>query len=280
MAKSKYEEYLEKYGPKQTVTESIDAEIEDAGVQQAARQVQSADELPERFQGKSAAEIARSYTELESLYGKQSETVGQQRKQIDQLFQLNEQGTIVPDEKPPQEKVPVDVDALYDDADGAIRRVVREEADERVAELEQRVASFEEQARVSSLDAKHPGWRETAASPEFATWAQEQPYRLRMVHAAYAGDTDAADDVLSMYADASGSASVAQADLDRQQALKNATLTSPQAPSTNPEAEEFSRSALLDTRIRAKKGDSEAENWLVANAESIRQAYAEGRITD
>ena len=82
-----YAEYRAKYQePKATDDDALTTQIDEAAQAQTARE-QAADNLPERFAGKTAAEIAASYSELESAYGRQSQTLGDQRKQLDSLLQ-------------------------------------------------------------------------------------------------------------------------------------------------------------------------------------------------
>jgi hypothetical protein len=275
-----YKEYQAKYvTDNQEQSPDLTQQIDEAATNQAQREQAAVTEIPERFQGKSLDDVVHSYTELESAYGRMSQTIGEQRKTIDGFLEL--QGTSPISDTPQQEYVPADVDALYEDADGTIRRLAREETDARVRDLEAQLSQINANSQISELDGKHPGWRETVKEPEFVNWLQEAPYRVRLVQEADKGDFGAADDVLNMYKDTATTHRRDTVDTQRKQDLANATLQSTVPNSTtHADSETFSRVKLTDVRMRANRGDGKAEDWLKANGEQIRLAYANNRITD
>lgn len=173
------------------------------------------------------------------------------------------------------------VDDLYEDADGNIRRVVREEALSEIEELKTELNNMRLQTRLGQLHEKFPDWQTKVTTSEFQTWVQESPYRVRMVQDADAGDLDAAEEVLGMYYDNLTGTQEEDPSAVRETAgrLQDAMLES----SSPPQAEmvdTYSRSELLERRLAAKKGDLSAERWLRAHGPAISLAYEEGRIVD
>jgi len=254
---------------------SLEQEIAESGQNADARE-RAAEELsiPEKFREKSAEDIVKAYQELEKAYGKQSQTVGQLRKSVDQLLEFNSNQE--PREKEPPK--PFSVDEFYDDADGSIRRVIREETS---GELEQVKKELEETRRNNTLrefESKHPNWRETVSDPEFVNWMTDKPYRQRLAAAADNYDFDAAEELFSMYEDSRKGRGKKDTE-QRNQELRSASLESGAARQSTP-VKTFSRYDLMQKRIAAKRGDQKADMWLRENSRSIQKAYEEGRIVD
>lgn len=253
------------------IEDYISEEIDDAAEQQRERN-EKGQYVPERFKGKTVEEVATSYEELEKLYSRQSNDLGMLRQQVDQL--LNQQ--VQASSPQPEPSKPVSVDDLYEDADGNIRRIAKEETSSEIEALRKELQDMRLQSRLSQIDDKFPKWRDKVKDPEFMSWVQESPYRQRMIQDADQGDLDAAEEVLGMYYDSLKRKDKATADPAK---LRDAMLES-SSPVAADVADTFSRAELLDKRVQARKGSIAAENWLKANAEAIAQAYEEGRIVD
>jgi hypothetical protein len=264
---AKYEDY---------VKDDLDAEIDEAADQQEERSAES--NIPERFKNKTVEDVIKSYTELEALNGRQSTQLGEMRKTVDKLLELRtkseEPATPAPTKKP------VTVDDIYDNADEAVRRVVREESQSRIEELERKLQETEKQATIREAKAifegKHPDYKTTVADPAFVEWVKGSPFRLRMAQAADAGDFEAADELFSTYGELSGSKEKQRATSKRDE-IRKAGLVSSGGSSPAP-VEQYDRLKLETLRIKARRGDREAEAYLRAHGDAIREAYAEGRI--
>jgi len=265
---AKYEDY---------VKQSIEEEIDEAA--EATEQRQEEEKVPERFKGKSAEEIARAYAELEQLNSRHANELGELRKTVSQLLELQNK----PSEPAEPAKKPVTVDDLYENADDSIRRVVREESQSRIEDLEKKLQDAERKATLAearqAFESKHPDWRTTLKDPAFVEWIKASPYRVRQAQVADQGDYDAADELFSTYAEISGVKEQAQQKSSRREAVKQASLESSGGSAPTP-AEKYSRSKLEGLRIRARHGDPEAERYLQAHGQDILQAYAEGRIVN
>lgn len=267
---AKYEDYVQK-------DDELENEINEAAQESADRQEsgESGFVMPERFQGKSPEEIAKAYSELEKLNSRQAQDLGQMRKTVDEFL------TLQSDDKPkatPAEKAPVTLDDIYEDTDSAIKRGAEEAVGGRIEALERQLAEARLQSRVSELDAKFEGWRDQVQTPEFVNWINEKPYRARLAQAADAWDLDAAEELLSMYSDATGRSGTA-ARAKREKQLRDASLESGSAH-VPPSEQTFSRTELMRIRVAARHGDSEAADWLKANGDAIAVAYEQGNITD
>jgi ribosomal protein L29 len=269
---AKYEDYLQKQ-------DELEGEIQEAAEdhQERVENPDAANALPERFRDKTPEEIAASYIELEKRFSQQGNDLGTLRQTVDQFMKLQSEAATTEPTEP--EADPLSVDDIYDNPDEAIRRVVREEAGSKIEQLERQLAEERFNTQMQGLDAKYPGWREKAQSPEFLEWVQSSPYRARMAQAAdVQNDIQAADDLIGMYYELSGAAQQAQ-EFQRDQQLQQATLES-SGPEQPEMVDTFSRADLMNARIAAKRGDQQAITWLNANREAIAIAYEEGHITD
>lgn len=268
---AKYEDYVK----------DIESEIADAGQQQEqrARDAKTGRFIPDRFKDKSIEDVIQSYEELEKLNSRQSQDLGAMRKTVDQLLDIQSKAS----SPAPEPSKPVSVDDLYEDTDGVLRRVAKEEVSGEVQELRTELQQLRLERALAKLEDKFEGWQQRVQEPEFNAWVQESPYRQRMYRDADSGDFDAAEEILGMYYEQNRRQETAEEryeqEVQRQQDLNTATLesSSPAAPTSD---ETYSRHDLMEARLAAKRGDTKAERWLQAHADSIAIAYEEGRIVD
>lgn len=259
----KYDEYVK--------ANSLDQEIDEAASGEADRQ----DDLPEKFKGKSPAEIARAYQELEGAYGRSQADLSNARRSIDSMLTHTRPAV------EPEQKTPVTADDLYTNADGTLRRVVKEETDASVNALANRVQQAELRAAMAEFKAQNKDFDEIMKDPAFMEWIKASPYRVRAATAADRGDFDAAADLFSGYRDHKGRQVDERKGADRKTQARRASLeSSAPAPSRPTGGDTYSRSALMEQRIAARRGDRKAQAFLDAHGDSIEAAYREGRLTD
>lgn len=271
---ARFEDYVKK--------DQLETELAEADTQEQVRD--NASTIPERFKGKSPAEIAQAYVELEKLNSRQAQDLGSMRRTVDTLLELKSDGTSVSREAPKAEPpAPVTVDDLYQDPDKHLRRVAREETTGQIKELDEEVRDLRRENALARFDSLHPDWREIAKSPEFVNWAREAPFRMRMIAQADRFDLEAADTVINLYKAENGRKQSEQeseaAKQKRERDLRAASLESG-GPIAHESVRTFSRQDLLKKRLAAKQGSSSADAYLKANQVAIREAYEDGRITD
>ena len=278
-----YEDYAKKYGVSNE--EGLEAEIGQAQEAQAAREqvatenVESGFKMPDRFTGKSAEDIARSYAELEKLNSRQAQDLGAMRTLVDSLAQSpNPQTANV--EEPTPAHTPITVDDLYDNPDETISKVVESHpALKRLEAIERELEAKKMEAALSSFVEKHPDHEAIGGDPAFQNWVAADSTRADLFNRARAQmDTGAADALLSLYKAESGLQTV-RGEVERQTALHDGMLetpggTEPVAPAT------FSRQEWLRAMTRAKQGDLLAEEYIHQNGEAYRRALASGNVRD
>ena len=256
------------------VKDEIDNEIEDAAGGSAER---TGATIPERFKGKSAEEIAASYSELEKLNSRQAQDLGSLRRSVDELLALKSPQSDTGAEA--TSKKPITVDDVYENADETIRKVVREESSDRIEALERELQVGKAEKALAEFTVRYPTWQEDVKDPAMLNWIKDRPYRVRLAMAADQGNLDAADELFGTYYDTQKKVVTEEKKRERKQKVRDAGLESAGAgvPET---VERYSRSALMEKRIAARRGNAEAERWLNAHGDSIQQAYAEGRVVD
>lgn len=264
---AKYEDYVKKQGSQ--LSDEID---------EAARRAQErdADEgVPERFKGKSKAEIAKAWEEADRALARQGNELGSLRKSVEDLSTELRQSR----EAPRPEKTPVTLDDIYDNADGTLRRVIKEESDSRIEALEKDLQQTRLALQVAdarrTFEAAHPDYKEVIGDPEFMEWVKASTVRTQLAVVADQGNFDAANELFSTYKalkEAKVQRSAPRSTDARKVSLERSGGATPAPEKT------FSRSELQEKRIAAQRGDVQASRWLTAHDADIRAAYAEGRL--
>jgi hypothetical protein len=161
----------------------------------------TADELPEKYRGKSISDVIDMHRNAESELGRARNEVGQVRRLADELIGIRRADL---QHQPPvrQERTKLTTDALLEDPDAAVTSVIKAEAADRDASILQRTAALEAELLLTRFEKKHPDFQQTMADPKFVEWVQKSPYRARLAQGAISGDFVAADELFSLFGDA------------------------------------------------------------------------------
>jgi hypothetical protein len=228
------------------------------------------DDLPEKYQGKSAAEIAKMHRELETRLGQQSQEVGELRRAFDDMVQnsIKAQQTTTPE--PVEADDPID---FYSDPDRYIERKIAN--DPRVKQAEAIAAQMGKTEALTRLQAAHPDMQEVISSEGFKQWVGKSPYRQQMHDHANANyDFGAANELLTLYKESLGAASTVQKveKVAQKAAVKKASTGSSRsaAPGNTPK-KTYRRVDLIELhRTNPRRYE--------AMQDEIMAAYAEGRV--
>jgi hypothetical protein len=154
------------------------------------------DGIPEKFKGKSAAEIAQSYANLEAELGRKSQEVGSLRGLTDQLLELKRTEDLTNNGGQPT-PTEVTADDLLADPRNAIRTVAAEET----SQTNSRVDALEAQLALKAFEDRYPTFRQDQTDEKFQDFVQKSNYRSNLAGKAAQGDLAAADELWSAYAD-------------------------------------------------------------------------------
>jgi hypothetical protein len=227
------------------------------------------DDLPEKYQGKSAAEIAKMHRELETRLGQQSQEVGELRRAFDDMVQnsIKAQQTTTPE---PVEDDPID---FYSDPDRYIERKIAN--DPRVKQAEAVAAQMGKTEALTRLQAAHPDMQEVIGSDGFKQWVGKSPYRQQMHdHANASYDFGAANELLTLYKESLGATATVQKveKVAQKAAVKKASTGSSRsaAPGNSPK-KTYRRVDLIELhRTNPRRYE--------AMQDEIMAAYREGRV--
>ena len=156
----------------------------------APREEQS---IPEKYRGKSAAEIIQMHQNAESLLGKQSSEVGELRSIVDDF--IKSQNTSKSTN--PNEPVEDEIDFL-DDPETAMNRAIEKHPD--VRDAKELKADRAKEKALNAVLKRHPDIPEVLANEDFLKWIGGSAYRTRTFKQANETyDVDAADEIFGTW---------------------------------------------------------------------------------
>jgi len=224
-------------------------------------------EIPEKYRGKSAAELAQMHQELEKLMGRQSQEVGELRKAFDDFVVT--QAKNVPQETS-QEEDEVD---FFVDPKSAVRREI--ESHPEVQEARRVAQEYKQTNSLQLLQQKHPDVKEIVANQAFQDWISRSQFRQRLFEQADKQyDYEAADELFSLWkerADVVRKTKNAESTANRQQIKKAATGST----RSNPEGQRSKKIYRRADIRKLMKSDPDRYRDL---ADEILKAYDEGRV--
>jgi hypothetical protein len=225
------------------------------------------DDVPEKYKGKSTAEIVRMHQEAEKLLGKQSGEVGELRSVVDSYIQTQLDSTT----PPKQETEDEDID-FFSDPDKAVERAIANHPSIKKAEASN--LNNQRQAAQSKLQSRHPDMNEIVQDGKFVDWIKSSKIRTQLfAQADRQYDYEAADELFTNWKDRQGVvAQAASTEKDtRKAAVKSASTGTARGTGEQRAKKIYRRSDI----IKLMKTDPDRYMSL---SDEITQAYAEGRV--
>ena len=237
------------------------------------------DELPDKFKGKSPKEIVDAYRNLETELGRARNEIGTMRRLSDELLGIRTAGAQPTTPQPPA-RAKLTPDDILADPEASVIAVAKEVSNVRADEQEIRLARLEYDLTLGRFEQKHPEYKDVMADPAFAAWVQKSPLRARLATATVNGDFASADELFTLYSEATAGAGTVQQQQapDPTDQARKASLTRPgssAAPASGSPSNAgkpiWSRQKLLDMRINNPEEFERLQP-------QILQAYAEKRV--
>lgn len=231
----------------------------------ALEEKETSPEIPEKYQGKSIAEIVQMHQEAEKLLGRHSSEVGELRSVVDDFIKANL------DKESPEKNVEEDVD-FWSDPDAAFDKKLKNHP--AIKKAEEAATSFTRQEVMTRLNTQYPEWESTIQDEGFAEWVKGSKVRMQLyTDASNNFDWDAANELLGTWDTinkAKQAANVTAKD-DMKQQRKAASTGSSKGADTQPSKKIYRRSDIInlmrnDPKRYAQLGDE------------ITRAYQEGRV--
>ena len=224
------------------------------------------DDIPEKYKGKSTAEIVRMHQEAEKLLGKQSGEVGELRSVVDSYIQTQLDTTT-----PTQETEDDDID-FFSEPEKAMERAIANHPSIKKAE-----AANKEQARTSALShlqQRHPDMTQIIQDQKFVDWIKASKIRTQLfAQADTQYDYEAADELFTNWKERQGAVAntVAAEKQTRKAAVKTASTGSTKGNGEQRAKKIYRRSDII------KLMQDNPERYL-ALSDEITRAYAEKRV--
>jgi hypothetical protein len=229
------------------------------------------EDLPEKYRGKSAIEIAKMHQEAEKLIGRQANEVHEVRSLADRLLkqQLDSKAR---EAKPIEESL--EDDFFADPAKAVNRQVEKHPA---VIEAKQAALEMKRMKTAQQLASKHPDYAVIASDEGFKDWVRSSAIRLNLfARADTEFDFDSADELLSTYKELKQikqqnqqTQTAAVESKAQDQAMRAATVDVGGAGETSRKV--YRRADLIKLRM------TDPERYMQMSDE-IMAAYSEGRV--
>jgi hypothetical protein len=225
-------------------------------------------EIPEKFRGKSASEMAKAYTELERRMSDQGNELSNLRSTLDAMA-LNTSKASEPEPEPITE-----ADFFSDPTNTVNRAIESHPALRQAQEMAQKMAYAQ---GLATLQQRHPDLKEVMASPKFVEWIKSSSVRTaRFQRADQTGDVEEADDLISTFKQLNQIETTTKeaSKKAQKQAVKSANTGAVRGNSDVRGSRRVYRRA--DIRELMKTNPKRYEDL----QPEIMQAYAEGRVRD
>lgn len=251
-----------------SLTEEAEAEAEapaeEAPVEEAPSEE---DDLPEKYQGKTTAEIARMHQELEKRLGQQSQEVGELRRHFDEYVQSSISAQQSAPEAPAEE-----VDFFADPA-AAVAQAI-----EKHPTLQQAQAVAAEMAKsqaLAKLKANHPDMDNVLKDEKFMEWVNASEIRREMYNEADTRyDFAKANELLNLYKERADVVAATKA-VEKQAQKNEIKKASTGTARSNPEGATAKKVYRRRDIIELMNTDPKRYEALMPE---IMKAYAEGRV--
>jgi hypothetical protein len=226
---------------------------------------QEQEEIPEKYQGKSTAEIVRMHQEAEKLLGRQSSEVGELRSVVDNYIQTQLDTT--PATQEPEE----DID-FFSDPDKAVERAIKNHPSIKAAEAQ--TQQYKQQTAQSQLQQRHPDMQEILQDSKFVDWIKGSKIRTQLfAQADTQYDYEAADELFTNWKERQGAVAqtVANEKASRKEAVKTASTGGAKGSGETATRKIYRRSDII------KLMQTDPDRYLALSPE-IERAYAEKRV--
>ena len=251
----------------QAESEAATSDASDDNGDESDKAEASGFKMPEKFNGKTAEEIAASYQQLEQEFGRRNTEVGSLRKLTDQLLELNTE--------PKKEEAPakeLGVDDLLNNPGDTINSAV--ESNPRIKAIEEKLQTADREVNRQAFEQKHTDWKEVIGSDDFASWILESPLRKQLFQASNANyDYATGAELLDLYKSVKGNAIVEAKEERNTKARKSAkaAVTESGGSTESKGKPKFKRAELIELKMRDP-------HKYEAMKETIMEAYANNRV--
>ena len=258
--------------PEETVSTVDEMEAATAESPDVEPEVEAPEEtdLPDKYQGKSASELAEMHSNLEKLMGKQSQEVGELRKAFDSMVQ----DSIVTQreaQSAPEPEVE-DID-FFTDPKAAIAKAVA--SDPTLQHARNVAVEMTKREALATLQTAHPDMKAVLSDTKFQEWVGASRIRTQLYQSADQNyDYESANELISLWKER---ANVVQktAAVEKQAQKQELKKASTGSARTNPSGQTTRKTYRRRDIIELMQKDPARYE---AMQPEIMKAYAEGRV--
>lgn len=222
------------------------------------------DDLPEKYKGKSAKEIAKMHQDAEKLIGKQGSEVGELRRVVDDFIKTQSAKDLK------TEETLVD-DDFFVEPKSAVKKAIDNHP--AIKEAQQASIQMRRAETVSKLENQFPNFMETVQDPDFADWIKGSRVRTELfTRAETQFDYDSAQELLATWQEKKEFTKkvTETSKLDREKQLKAADIGTT-GTSEQVSKKKYRRSDI----IKLMQTDPDRYDSM---SDEIMTAYREGRV--
>ena len=223
-------------------------------------------ELPQKFQGKSASEIAEAYENLEKELGRKGQEIGELRKLTDSFLQTQ----ITHNKETTTDTEDLD---FYDNPEAAVRTII--ERHPKFREFTQQTQQQQATMTAQQLEKAHPDFKDVVTSPDFREWIAGSKIRQRLFKEADAYDYDSADELLTIWKERQMISKTKEVEAEKETTRKAALKTGKGVSRTSSESTAGKKIYRRADLIRLKQTDPNRYDTL---SDEIFSAYQDGRV--
>ena len=223
-------------------------------------------ELPQKFQGKSAKEVAEAYENLERELGRKGQEIGELRKLTDSFLQTQ----ITHNKETTTDTEDLD---FYDNPEAAVRTII--ERHPKFREFTQQTQQQQASMTAQQLEKTHPDFKDVVTSPDFQEWIEGSKVRQRLFKEADAYDFDSADELLTIWKERKMISKTEEVEAKKETNRKAALKTGKGVSRTSSESTAGKKIYRRADLIRLKQTDPNRYDTL---ADEIFSAYQDGRV--
>ena len=237
------------------------------GIETPTAPTTTEEDIPDKYRGKSAADLVKMHQEAEKAIGRQGQELGDLRKVVDDI--LVKQTETISKKDPPKE-----ID-FFEDPKAAVAQTI--ESHPVVNELKKHTENARRSSAQAELMRRHPDALQLVADANFLEFATATPTRKALLLKADSElDVDAADELFTNYKERQKlAAQAASSEKNSREATVKAASTG--STRVSGEATTTTKKYRRADIINLMRTDPARYEALAAE---IRRAYAEGRVID
>lgn len=240
-----------------------DTNVDELETLDSQEQPSEEDDVPDKYRGKSAADLVRMHQEAERMLGRQSGEVGELRKVVDEF--------VMSQSSKNEEAVDEEID-YFSDPEKAIQQAINNHP--AVKEAQKASVDMKKNSAQSILKEKHPDMADILTDSAFINWVGESSFRTKLLQQADRNfDYEAADEIFSLWKDRK---SLIGQTVNAEKSSRNASIKTASTGGASGTSETNSKKIFRRADIiKLMRNDPDRYSAL---SDEIMVAYQEGRV--